>query len=135
MMINGYVLMAIGTVLGVAEIFAFGSFYLFFCGIGFFVTGVISVIFGDFAWYFGLLYSLTLAVVFAFLFRKRMLGLIKPKESFEAEFLTQSGIGEVRENMVYFKGTFWHFDPNLDLKNGDKVEILGTKGNEVIIKN
>lgn len=133
-MVDGYVFMAIGVLLGVIEIFAFSSFYLLFCGLGFFVVGIAGVVFGSFTWYWGLLYSLTLAVIFAFLFRKFLLRLIKPKESFEQEFLNQGGVGEVRENMVYFKGTFWNFDPGLNLKNGDKVEVLGTKDNEVIIK-
>ena len=57
---------------------------------------------------------------------------ISRKESFNEEFLDEAGVGEIRENMVYFKGTLWKYDGNL--ANGEKVTVLGTKGDKVILK-
>ena len=36
--------------------------------------------------------------------------------------------------MVYFKGTFWKSDEISDLNEGDRVEILGVKNGQIVIK-
>ena len=82
--------------------FIFFSFYLLFFGIAFIVVGAINFGF-SFAWSY-----------------------------FNEEFLDEAGVGEIRENMVYFKGTLWKYDGNL--ANGEKVTVLGTKGDKVILK-
>ena len=54
------------------------------------------------------------------------------KESFNEEFLDEPGVGEIRENMVYFKGTLWKYDGNL--AEGSKVQVRGIKGNKAILQ-
>ena len=48
------------------------------------------------------------------------------------DFLNESGEGEIREGMVYFKGTLWRYDG--DLAEGSKVRVRGTKGNKVVLE-
>ena len=36
--------------------------------------------------------------------------------------------------MVYFKGTFWKSDEISDLNEGDRVEILGVKNGQIVVK-
>ena len=48
------------------------------------------------------------------------------------DFLNESGDGEIREGMVYYKGTLWRYDGNL--AEGTKVRVQGTKGNKVVLQ-
>ena len=118
-MISPFIMIAIGVVLCITE-FIFFSFYLLFFGIGF-------------EWSFQILAVLVLAFILLALLKAPLKSkFMSRKESFNEEFLDEAGVGEIRENMVYFKGTLWKYDGNL--ANGEKVTVLGTKGDKVILK-
>lgn len=135
-MISAYILIGIGLLLGVAEmLLGLGTFYLLFCGLGAIITGLLGFVF-SMSWLTQIVLVATLAVVFTFLFRKFFVKTAQDKDEFNNEFLNEVGTGEVRGDMVYFKGTFWHINSTdkARLNDGQSVEILGTKGNEVVIK-
>ena len=124
-------MIAIGALLCVAELMLF-SFYLLFFGVAFIIIGVVNFGF-SFEWSFQILAVLVLAFILLALLKAPLKSkFMARKESFNEEFLDEAGVGEIRENMVYFKGTLWKYDGVL--KNGEKVQILGTKGDKVILR-
>ncbi len=124
-------MIAIGALLCVAELMLF-SFYLLFFGVAFIIVGAVNFGFG-FEWSFQILVVLALAFILLALLKAPLKSkFMAKKESFNEEFLDEPGVGEIRENMVYFKGTLWKYDGVL--KNGEKVQVLGTKGDKVILK-
>ena len=124
-------MIAIGALLCVAELMLF-SFYLLFFGVAFIIVGAVNFGFG-FEWSFQILAVLVLAFILLALLKAPLKSkFMAKKESFNEEFLDEAGVGEIRENMVYFKGTLWKYDGSL--KNGEKVQVLGTKGDKVILK-
>ena len=130
-MISPFIMIAIGALLCVAELMLF-SFYLLFFGVAFIIVGAVNFGFG-FEWSFQILAVLVLAFILLALLKAPLKSkFMSRKESFNEEFLDEAGVGEIRENMVYFKGTLWKYDGSL--KNGEKVQVLGTKGDKVILK-
>ena len=124
-------MIAIGALLCVAELMLF-SFYLLFFGVAFIIVGAVNFGF-NFEWSFQILAVLVLAFILLVLLKAPLKSkFMAKKESFNEEFLDEAGVGEIRENMVYFKGTLWKYDGGL--KNGEKVQVLGTKGDKVILK-
>lgn len=124
-------MIAIGALLCVAELMLF-SFYLLFFGVAFIIVGAVNFGFG-FEWPYQILGVSALAIVLLALLKAPLKSkFMARKESFNEEFLDEPGVGEIRENMVYFKGTLWKYDGVL--KNGEKVQVLGTKGDKVILK-
>ena len=130
-MISPYIMIAIGALLCALE-FTFFSFYLLFFGLAFIIVGAVN--FGvAFEWPYQILGVSALALILLVLLKAPLKSkFMAKKESFNEEFLDEPGVGEIRENMVYFKGTLWKYDGAL--KNGEKVQILGTKGDKVILK-
>ena len=130
-MISPFIMIAIGALLCVAELMLF-SFYLLFFGLAFIIIGAVN--FGvAFEWPYQILGVSALAIVLLALLKAPLKSkFMARKESFNEEFLDEPGVGEIRENMVYFKGTLWKYDGAL--KNGEKVQVLGTKGDKVILK-
>lgn len=124
-------MIAIGALLCALE-FTLFSFYLLFFGLAFIIIGAIN--FGiTFEWPYQILGVAALALILLALLKAPLKSkFLSRKESFNEEFLDEAGVGEIRENMVYFKGTLWKYDGNL--ANGEKVTILGTKGDKVILK-
>ena len=130
-MISPFIMIAIGALLCVAELMLF-SFYLLFFGVAFIIVGAVNFGF-NFEWSFQILAVLALAFILLVLLKAPLKSkFMAKKESFNEEFLDEPGVGEIRENMVYFKGTLWKYDGGL--KNGEKVQVLGTKGDKVILK-
>jgi len=124
-------MIAIGALLCVAELMLF-SFYLLFFGVAFIIVGAINFGF-NFEWPYQILGVAALAIILLVLLKAPLKSkFMTKKESFNEEFLDEPGVGEIRENMVYFKGTLWKYDGGL--KNGEKVQVLGTKGDKVILK-
>lgn len=124
-------MLAIGALLCVAELMLF-SFYLLFFGLAFIIVGAVNFGF-NFEWSFQILAVLVLAFILLVLLKAPLKSkFMAKKESFNEEFLDEAGVGEIRENMVYFKGTLWKYDGNLP--NGEKVRVLGTKGDKVVLR-
>ena len=130
-MISPYIMIAIGALLCALE-FTLFSFYLLFFGLAFVIVGVLN--FGvAFEWPYQILGVSVLAIILLVLLKAPLKSkFMSRKESFNEEFLDEVGVGEIRENMVYFKGTLWKYDGNL--ANGEKVTVLGTKGDKGILK-
>ncbi|WP_149711400.1 NfeD family protein [Campylobacter concisus] len=130
-MISPFIMIAIGALLCVAELMLF-SFYLLFFGLAFIIVGAVNFGF-NFEWPYQILGVAALAIILLVLLKAPLKSkFMAKKESFNEEFLDEPGVGEIRENMVYFKGTLWKYDGSL--KNGEKVQVLGTKGDKVILK-
>ncbi|WP_148787657.1 NfeD family protein [Campylobacter concisus] len=130
-MISPFIMIAIGALLCAAELMLF-SFYLLFFGLAFIIVGAVNFGF-NFEWPYQILGVAGLAIILLVLLKAPLKSkFMSRKESFNEEFLDEAGVGEIRENMVYFKGTLWKYDGAL--KNGEKVQVLGTKGDKVILK-
>ena len=124
-------MLAIGAVLCALE-FTLFSFYLLFFGLAFIIVGAVNFGFG-FEWPYQILGVSALAIVLLALLKAPLKSkFMARKESFNEEFLDEAGVGEIRENMVYFKGTLWKYDGNL--AEGSKVQVRGIKGNKAILQ-
>lgn len=131
-MIPPYLVLAFGMLLVVAELLV-GSFFLLFFGLGFLAVGILGF-FIDFSWHVQILLASLVSVALLVLLKKPMKEkFYSSKDEVKDDFLNESGEGEIKEGMVYFKGTLWSYDG--DLKDGQKVQVIGTKGNKVILKN
>lgn len=147
-------LMLLGLGLGfiVAEIF-FGSFFLFFIGLGLCITAGIEAFVG-----FGNIIGGSVESVYAWqavsicafafltliLLRKPIKSWFKGSQVYEDSLQNGGGVGEIQQGMVYFKGTLWVYQlaPNemdsksasMALRDGDKVEVLSIEKGVAIIK-
>lgn len=129
-------LLCAGIVLIIAEIF-FGSFFLLFIGCGFCITAAIEYIigfdtFGKAIAYQALSVCLFSAIALVTL-RPKIKSWFKDSQVYE-DTLCDGGVGEVKQGMVYFKGTLWDYESTYPLKDGDKVKILEIKNNKAIIE-
>ena len=61
----------------------------------------------------------------------------KSKIEVSDDFLNEKGIGEIKNSKVFYKGTYWEIDSNLDEKEffeGEKVLVLKTSKNMASIE-
>ncbi|MDO5046665.1 NfeD family protein [Campylobacter sp.] len=131
-MISPYFVLAFGVLLIVAELLI-GSFFIMFFGLGFLIVGILGF-FVNFSWHVQILLASIISIILLLLLKKPIKEkFYNSKNEVRDDFLNESGEGEIKEGMVYFKGTLWHYDGNL--KEGQKVQVVGTKGNKVILKN
>ena len=130
-MIPAYLMLAAGIGLDMLE-FMLGSILVLLFWLGFIAFGVMGF-FIDIAWEYQILLIATTSLVLLFALRKPLKAKFNQHESeVKDDFLNESGEGEIREGMVYFKGTLWRYDG--DLAEGSKVRVLGTKGNKVVLE-
>ena len=130
-MIPVYLMLAAGVALIALE-FMLGSFFVLFFGLGFLAVGVLGF-FIDIAWEYQILLIATTSLVLLFALRKPLKAKFNSHENeVKDDFLNESGDGEIREGMVYYKGTLWRYDGNLT--EGTKVRVQGTKGNKVVLQ-
>lgn len=130
-MISPFLVLALGVFLIVAELLI-GSFFIMFFGLGFLIVGVFGF-FIEIFWYHQILFAAIISVVLLFTLKKPIKNrFYNSKNEVKDDFLNESGMGEVKEGKIYFKGTLWSYDG--ELKDGEKVQVIGTKGNKVILK-
>ena len=130
-MIPVYLMLAAGVALIALE-FMLGSFFVLFFGLGFLAVGVLGF-FIDIAWEYQILLIAIVSLVLLFALRKPLKAKFNSHENeLKDDFLNESGDGEIREGMVYYKGTLWRYDGNL--AEGTKVRVQGTKGNKVVLQ-
>lgn len=148
-------LLGLGIGFIVAEIF-FGSFFLFFIGLGLCITAGIEYIIG-----FGgssvesvYMWQAASICIFSFLclivLRKPIKSWFKGSQVYEDSLQNGGGVGEIQQGMVYFKGTLWAYElekspessemnsksalDSMALRDGDKVEILSIERGRAIIR-
>ncbi|QKF64934.1 NfeD family protein [Campylobacter corcagiensis] len=132
-MIPAIYMIAIGLFLMALELIAL-NFVLIFFGISFVIVGAINFGF-EFSLEWQLVAASLLALVLIFALRGKLKGaFLKDSDGLNENFLDEAGVGEINNGMIYYKGTFWKSDEISGLKNGDKVEILGTKNGKIYIK-
>lgn len=134
--INPYILLGIGVVLiGLEALIS--SFILIWFGIGFVITALISMAFpfSDGVWQ--LATASIISLVFIVLLRKKALEkFLSSEENITDNFLHEGGIGEIKNSKVFFKGTYWEIDSDIndnEFEEGEKVEVLETYRNSAKI--
>jgi len=130
---NALIFIIIGVILAIVELLVMDFTFIFFSA-GFFITGLLSFGF-HLDWDVQILLSFVLSFVLLIAFKRPLKSrFFKPEEKHEDNFLDESGTGTVKNGMVYFKGTFWKSDEISDLNEGDRVEILGVKNGQIVVK-
>lgn len=130
---SAWIFIALGIVFIIAEVLFLDFTFIFF-GIGFLSVGVLSF-FVNFSWQIQLLLAAVLSVVLLVLLKKRVkTAFFKPKEKLEDNFLDESGVGEIKNGMVYYKSTFWKSDEISHLKDGEKVRVKGVKNGQIVLE-
>ena len=105
-MIPVYLMLAAGVALIALE-FMLGSFFVLFFGLGFLAVGVLGF-FIDIAWEYQILFIATTSLVLLFALRKPLKAKFNSHENeVKDDFLNESGDGEIRKGMVYYKSTLW----------------------------
>ena len=135
--IDPYILLAIGVALVALEALI-ASFIVIWFGIGFLIVAIISFffIFSAGVWQ---LATISLISIFLILFlRKKVVDTFsKSKIEVSDDFLNEKGIGEIKNSKVFYKGTYWEFDPNInkdDFKEDEKIIVLETSKNIAFIE-
>lgn len=135
--INPYILLGIGVILiGLEAVIA--SFILIWFGLGFILTAFISMgfEFSDGVWQLATVAIISL--LFIVLLRKKVLEkFLDSEEKVTDNFLSEGGIGEIKNSKVFFKGTYWEINSDIDeseFKEGEKVEVIETSKNYAKIK-
>lgn len=147
-------LLGLGIGFIVAEIF-FGSFFLFFIGLGLCITAGIEYIIGFGGGSVESVYMWQAASICTFSFlclivlRKPIKSWFKGSQVYEDSLQNGGGVGEIQQGMVYFKGTLWAYEleslessemdsksalDSMALRDGDKVEILSIERGRAIIR-
>ena len=130
---NALIFIIIGVILAIVELLVMDFTFIFFSA-GFFITGLLSFGF-HLDWDIQILLSFLLSFVLLIAFKRPLKSrFFKPEEKHKDNFLDESGTGTVKNGMVYFKGTFWKSDEISDLNEGDRVEILGVKNGQIVVK-
>lgn len=134
---SALMLLGAGMVMIIAEIF-FGSFFLFFIGIGLCITSVLEFFIGFETFGNSFVWQAISICFFSFI---SLIALRKPikkwfnRSQVYEDKLCEGGEGEIREGMVYFKGTLWAYeDANHLFKEGDKVKVKRILDNKAILE-
>lgn len=110
------------------------TFFSIFIAIGFFVVGGVTF-FMEFGILWQLFFVALISLVMTFLLKKPIKKHFnKSDEIIKDNFLDESGVGVVKNGMIYYKGTFWRIDDIGSFDEGDRVEVLGVDGNRLLIK-
>lgn len=110
------------------------TFFSIFIAIGFFVVGAVAF-FMEFGILWQLFFVALISLVMTFLLKKPIKKHFnKNDETIKDNFLDESGVGIVKNGMIYYKGTFWRIDDIGSFDEGDRVEVLGVDGNRLLIK-
>lgn len=130
--INFYYLLGTGVFLIALEAII-SSFILIWFGIGFLITAFISVLFPykDGVWQLATIAIISLGLLLV-LRKKSLEKFLQSDEEINDNFLNEMGIGEIKNGKVFFKGTFWEIDSNLDeneFEEGEKIKVLKTYKN------
>ena len=135
--INPYILLGIGVILiGLEAVIA--SFILIWFGLGFVLTAIFSMFydFSDGVWQLAVASIISLLFIVAL--RKKFLEkFLSSQENITDNFLDESGIGEIKNSKVFYKGTYWEIDPSVDESSfveGEKVVVSKTYKNFASIK-
>lgn len=146
---SAIILLGLGVGFIVVEIF-FGSFFLFFIGVGLCITAGIEYIVGfgnmmggsvENAYMWQALSICVFSFLSLVLLRKPIKSWFKGSQVYKDSLQNGGGVGEIRQGMVYFKGTLWTYeevssnlDSNTPLQEGDKVQVLEIRDNKAMIK-
>jgi len=131
-------MLSIGGMFCVAELL-FMNFVLLFFGFGFILVGFLNFIV-PFSWEWQLLSAFVLSFILIFVFKKPLnRAFHRTSGEYKDNFLDESGFGEIKNGMVYFKGTFWQSDEIDELikngaKEGDKVKVLGSSNGKIRVE-
>ena len=135
--VDPYILLAIGVALVALEALI-ASFILIWFGISFIIVAVISyfVVFSGAVWQLATV-SL-ISIILILVLRKKVIEIfLKSKVEVSDDYLNEKGIGEIKNSKVFYKGTYWDIDSQLDEKEfieGEKVEVLKTFKNKATIE-
>lgn len=132
-----FLLLAIGIILIALEVFV-TSFVVIWFGLGFLLVSIIEVFYPLENIFIQLGLVSIFSLLLLFLFRKRVKNrFFKAQKEIKDDFFNESGYGEVKSGKIFFKGTFWDFEANVDVdlyKEKDKVFVEKTKNNIAYIK-
>ena len=132
-----YVLLAIGVVLIALEAVV-TSFILIWFGLAFILTAIISNFYNYTDGIWQLATVSLISVVLLFFLRKKILDkFLNSKVKISDSFFNEKGIGKIKNKKVFYKGTYWEIDSDLDdeeFKEEEKVIVLKTNKNFATIQ-
>jgi len=127
-------LLAIGILLIGLEALIF-SFVLFFIGIGFIVTGIISQVYVFDDGIVQIATAFVIALSSAYLFRQKLLDKISKTSEEKEQRAHVCGTGIIEDGMIKFDGTYWKtLDDISSYKDGEQIEIIDVINNMVVTK-
>ena len=125
------ILGGLSILLFIAEL-AFLDFSCLVFAMAFACVAFISTFIGAQWWVWAIL-ACALSLVFFLTIRTPIKRFFSAKKT-EDNFLDDSGVGEIKQGMVYFKGTYFKSADIAGLADGTKVDVLGVKNGQIIIK-
>ena len=136
-MIEPYTLLAIGVTLIALEA-VIASFVVIWFGFGFVLVAFISFFYAysNVIWQLATVSVISMILIFAFR-NKFMKKFLESKVKVSDDFLNEEGIGEIKNSKVFYKGTYWEIDPNInkdDFQEDEKIIVLRTSKNVAFIR-
>ncbi len=127
-----YILLGIGVALIAFEAIV-TSFILIWFGLAFIITAIISNFYDytDGIWQLATVSLISLILLF-FLRKKVLDKFLNSKVKISDSFFNEKGIGQIKNKKVFYKGTYWEIDSNLDdeeFKEEEKVLVVKTYKN------
>lgn len=136
-MIEAYTLLAIGIILIALEA-VITFFIVIWFGFGFVLVAFISFfyIYSNVIWQLATVSLISMVLIFAFR-NKFMKKILESQIKVSDDFFNEEGIGEIKNSKVFYKGTYWEIDPNInkdDFKEDEKIIVSKIFKNNVTIK-
>lgn len=136
-MIEPYILLSIGITLIALEA-VIASFIVIWFGFGFVLVAFISFfyVYSNVIWQLATVSIFSMILIFAFR-NKFMKKFLESKVKVSDDFFNEEGIGEIKNSKVFYKGTYWEIDPNIninDFQENEKIIVLKTSKNVAFIK-
>ena len=135
--IDPYILLGIGVVLIAFEAII-TSFILIWFGIGFVLTALISYFypFDDGLWQLAIVSFISILLL-VILRKKTFKKFLSSSEKITNEFLIEKVIGQIKNEIVFYKVTYWEIDGEIDesiFSEGEKVVVTKTFKNFATIE-
>ena len=132
---SAMILIALGIGLVALEALLF-SFVIFWFGVATIIVGFSTyfIEYSDGLWQLAAI--ATIALLLLFTLRSKALERFMKSEEHEHNdnFFNTSGEGEIRNNRVYFKGTYWKIESSELFTEGERVFVVSTDGSVAHVK-
>lgn len=101
-------------------------FFVVWIGLGFLITSIINFIYPLESFWYQIGTTAVIALILFALFYKPLKRLLNKAEEVKDDFIQDTGIGTIKNNMLSYQGTYFQV-VNMDISNMDNTKVNVTK--------